>query len=141
MRMLDIDPSVMNPESLNQKIQARVIAVNANSMFDEVSEEMMLHTSTVSSRELRVQMLKVYENFHKMDVCWELKPLEIRSNRPVIGKVIVFAKKAVRKLTRWLMQPYWDQITVFHSATTVTICEMIRVQEMLISAEEKKDVQ
>lgn len=141
MRFLEIDPSVIDPNSINERIQSRATAVNAYSFFDRDPVGRNQISNTIGAKELRTQMLKVYDNLHKMDVFWELKPLEITSHRPVIGKVVVFAKKAFRKLTRWMFQPYWDRITAFHSATTLTISEMIRLQEMLISVEEKRENQ
>lgn len=138
MRFLEIDPSIIDPNSLNEKIQARAATVKADGFFDSdpVGEKQIINS--IGVKELHAQMLKVYDNLHKMDVFWELKPLEITSHRPIIGKLVVFAKKAFRKMTRWLFQPYWDRITAFHSAATLTIFEMIRLQEMLISVEEKR---
>ena len=63
------------------------------------------------------------------------KPL--RSNHRVIGGLIVFCKKVVRKLTRWLFQPYYQQQTDFNSAVTKTVSDMIKVQEMLITLSER----
>lgn len=89
--------------------------------------------------EVRDLMQKVYENLQVMNVTWPICEKPLRSNHRVIGGLIVFCKRIVRKLLRWLYQPYYQQQTEFNSAVTKTVSDMIKVQEMLITLSEKSN--
>lgn len=82
-------------------------------------------------------MQHVYENLQVMNTTWPLCEKPLRSNHRVVGGAIVFCKRIVRKLTRWLFQPLYLQQTEFNSAVTKTVSEMLKVQEMLITLGEK----
>lgn len=86
---------------------------------------------------VRDMMQHVYENLQVMNTTWPLCERPLKSNHRVIGGLIVFCKKIVRKLTRWLFQPLYIQQTEFNSAVTKTVSDMLKVQEMLITLGEK----
>lgn len=86
---------------------------------------------------VRDMMQRVYENLQVMNTTWPLCEKPLRSNHRVVGGAIVFCKRIVRKLTRWLFQPLYLQQTEFNSAVTKTVSEMLKVQEMLITLGEK----
>ncbi len=132
--MFEINPKIVNPDSLLQRV-----ADTARSR--QIAEEFYVREKSNSDiqgyYEVREMLQNVYENLQVMNVTWPLCEKPLRSNHRVIGGAIVFCKRIVRKLTRWLYQPYFQQQTDFNNAVTRTVSSMIKVQEMLITLGEK----
>lgn len=57
---------------------------------------------------------------------------EIKSHRVIIGKMIVLAKKIIRKVIRWYIQPVWDQQTEFNANNVHAINELAMALEELL---------
>lgn len=132
--MFEIDSKIVDADSLLQRV-----ANTAKSR--QIAEEFYVSEKNDAGAcnyyEVRDMMQKIYENLQVMNVTWPICEKPLRSNHRVIGGVIVFCKKIVRKLTRWLFQPYYQQQTEFNSAVTKTVSDMIKVQEMLITLGEQ----
>ncbi|MDD4311764.1 MAG: hypothetical protein PHW41_04710 [Eubacteriales bacterium] len=54
------------------------------------------------------------------------------SDSKVLGKVILFAKKAIRKLLKWYIEPICFQQTTFNLAVTQSIEQLAKIQADLI---------
>ena len=55
---------------------------------------------------------------------------QLYSCRPVIGKLIVFAKRVVRKCLKWYLEPVCIQQTEFNNAVTPAIGRLCELQRM-----------
>lgn len=132
--MFEINPKIVDPDSLLQRV-----ADTARSR--QIAEEFYVREKSNSDiqgyYEVREMLQNIYENLQVMNVTWPLCEKPLRSNHRVIGGAIVFCKRIVRKLTRWLYQPYFQQQTDFNNAVTRTVSDMIKVQEILITLGEK----
>ena len=129
--MIQMDSAITDVNALDEKIKHRMRNMNiADELFFD-SEE--IDSEEINVRNLHEKMNKVYQTLQELNASWEIKEPILASNRPIIGKAIVFCKKVYRKLTRWLLKPIYDQQTIFNSASVRTISDMIKVQEMMIS--------
>lgn len=137
MNMVDIDPSVAQPKELDNTINRKLLAKGIHTYDRDL--EWGEAGCSLSARQLRIQMNNIRRDYQKMCVSWEICEQPIVSHRPFIGKFIVFCKRVVRKLTRWLVLPYVVQIMNFHSATICVIEEMMKLQEQLVMMEEARD--
>ena len=131
--MIEIDSSIINPTALLDRVKASVRMKNIpGDFFSEGSAEGVASGACFAEK-IRGEMQLVYYNLQTMNETWEIRELPIVSDRPVIGKLIVFGKKVFRKLTRWLFRSYYDQQIWFNGAVTRTVSDLIRVQEMLLN--------
>lgn len=137
MNIVDIDPCVMQSEELENIINRKLLEKGIN--VNDGKREWGDATCELNSRQIRTRLNSLRNNYQKMCVTWEIYDQPIVSHRRVFGKIIVSCKRAVRKLTRWLILPYFAQIMTFHSATLKVVEEMIELQEQLVMMEEAKD--
>lgn len=141
----DVDPAVADPEVLNQKIIRKV-----NTTIEKVRPESKDNLSDIPeqasivcgySREelkaLRIQMEKIYEQLQKMNSTWDINNHVVLGNNR-ITKVI---KQMIWKTQKKMFKPFVSSVSSFNSAATVTISEMIRLQDMIIGDEERRTVQ
>ena len=129
--MLEINSKVVDVSELERKIETKIIEKN-------IPSEIQLED--VSSLLLK-ELVILRQNYSELNNKWKIHEVEISSHRPVIGRCIVFSKKVIRKLTRWLFSTYYNQQSEFNSATVRTIGDMIRIQHLLIEklSEEEKN--
>ncbi len=132
--MFEINPRIADADSLFQKV---VNTAKSRQIADEFYDGELKNSYISNYCEIRDIMQNVYDNLQVMNTTWPICEKPLRSNHRVIGGAIVFCKKIVRKLTRWLYQPYFQQQTDFNSAVTKTVSDMIKVQEMLITFSER----
>lgn len=135
--MIEIDSSIISAEVLYDRVKtsAKMKSIPKEFYGDTAYDK----AEAVGVNRMKEEMLSVYQNLQMMNASWVIGEKPIMSNRPVIGKAIVFCKKVFRKLTRWLFRTYYDQQTVFNGAVTRTISDMIKVQEMLIQLYEQNE--
>ena len=136
MNIVDIDPCVVQPKELDNTINRKLMAKGIH--LHEQDQEWSAN-GILSARQLRNQLNKIYRNYREMSLTWEIHEQPFVSHRPFVGKLIVFCKRAIRKLTRWLIYPYIAQIMNFHSATIGVIEKMIELQEQLVRMEEARE--
>lgn len=132
--MFEINPRIADSDSLFQKV---VNTAKSRQIADEFYDGELKNSYISNYCEIRDIMQNVYDNLQVMNTTWPICEKPLRSNHRMIGGAIVFCKKIVRKLTRWLYQPYFQQQTDFNSAVTKTVSDMIKVQEMLITFSER----
>lgn len=131
--MLEINSRIVDADSLLQRV---VNTAKSRQIADEFYDGGLNSSHISAYREIRDMMQNVYDNLQVMNITWLISEKPLRSNHRVVGGIIVFCKRIVRKLTRWLFQPYYQQQTDFNSAVTKTVSDMIKVQEMLITLSE-----
>lgn len=132
--MFEINPKIADADSLFQRV---VNTAKSRQIADEFYDGELKSSYISNYCEIRDIMQNVYDNLQVMNTTWPICEKPLRSNHRVIGGAIVFCKRVVRKLTRWLYQPYFQQQTDFNSAVTKTVSDMIKVQEMLITFSER----
>lgn len=130
--MIEIDSSIIDADILDERIKMTAKMKDIAPEFYSAAE--MENEGNFNF--MHQAMLSIYRNLQMMKATQIIEEKPIRSNRPVIGKWIVFCKRVFRKLTRWLFQPYYQQQTCYNEAATRTIADMIKVQENLIQAVE-----
>lgn len=126
--MLDIDDKIIDSRILIARVEAKA-ALHSN------DEETLFRIGVDLERKLE----QLHEHFQYMSNIWEIKEQPISSHRRMMGKIIVLMKRVFRKLTRWLFQSYYMQTSQFNLATVHTIADMIRIQEMLVDMQRKRE--
>lgn len=56
----------------------------------------------------------------------------ITSRNGVLGSIDVFIKRAIRKMTLWLIEPPWEEQKKFNNALTSSLVRMIEINEELM---------
>lgn len=72
------------------------------------------------------------ENVDTMNQIWVIEDAYIKSNIPIIGRLIVLLKRAIRKTIYWFIRPYWDQQIAFNSAAASAVSDLYRIQSRLL---------
>ena len=138
MAILQIDPAIISPQELEERLKQKVVLANITVDFEDDSicnyaggdKDMIA---------LRARLMKIYKRHQHLNNILEIRDVIYVSHKPVIGKGIVFVKRAIRKVTRWLVAPYISQINAYHANLHQTIGEMIKLQEMLIDAYQRRN--
>ena len=129
--MIEIDSSIINADILYERVKT-------SAKMKDIPREFYgdVHNSTtddiINAKRILEEMNALYHNLQMMNATCIIGEKPLVSNRPIIGKIIVLCKKVFRKMTRWLFRTYYEQQTNFNEATTKTVSEMIRLQEMLV---------
>ena len=123
--MLEINPQITDSNELERIIEKKLIEKNI--------------PSELKFKNLSVLLSTLKQNFAEMNSKWNIHEIEIKSQRPIIGKIIVFSKKVFRKLTRWLFSTYYRQQSEFNAATLKTIINLINIQEKIVYELSKRE--
>ena len=132
--MFEVSSDIIDKNVLLERVEA---VAKAHNIAKEFYNSENTNTTKVSLEKVQDMMIDIHQNFQMMEATWIIKENTLASIHPVIGKLIVFSKKAIRKLTRWLIAPLYQQQTNFNGAVTRTISNMINLQEMLIQLDRK----
>jgi len=98
--------------------------------------EKLMNSNTENDNELQ----ELYTNLEEVNKFWSVdNEWVIASNRKILGPIIVFFKKLVRKVLRWYTSPVLRQQRVFNSFTTKTLNYIkIIIEKKLIEPENDK---
>lgn len=132
--MIQIDSRVADAGALFERVKADAKAKNIPKEFYNTED---IGRTEVSLNKMHETMVNVYQNLQVMNASWAYEEKPLASIHPVVGRAIVFFKRAFRKLTRWMIQPIYQQQAEFNGAATRVVSDMIKVQEMLIQAYEE----
>lgn len=136
--MIEIDSSIINADILYERVKT-------SAKMKDIPREFYgdVHNSTtddiINAKRIREEMNALYQSLQMMHATCIIGEKPLVSNRPIIGEIVVLCKKVFRKLTRWLFRTYYEQQTNFNEATTRTVSEMIRLQEMLVQLCEENE--
>ena len=138
----DMDPAVANPEILNQKIiqkvQSTIEKIKPEEMREITSSAEYAATAHGYSHEelkaLRSQLDNVYEQLQKMNFTWDISNHVVQGNSRITKKI----KQMIWKIEKKMLKPFVSSVSSCNSATTVTVSEIIRLQDMIISYEERR---
>lgn len=119
--MLETDPSVINPEELVSRVRQRLAKTEPQGGGVAVGAE---REAPSKDRQL------LLENLRHLQANWQISAgAPITSHRRWIGRLIVFAKKAVRKVLRWYVEGRWGQQVGFNGAVTRAISDLSRMTQ------------
>lgn len=115
--MLEVDPDVIAPDVLISRVRQRL------------GKE----TQTVALEPLKDAKVLVDDAQH-LQSRWAVGDAgPLSSHRPVLGRGIVFAKKVIRKLVRWYVEPNWARQSDFNQHATRAITNLARFNAQLAS--------
>lgn len=138
--MIEISSKVMNSNELEIRVAQSVQMKQIPKEFYGTQSQMTdVQTGNADVNQMLVWMQSVLQNIEMMNTMWVLSEQPITSSRKFIGKFVVFCKKVVRKLTRWLLQPYFVQQTNFNGAVTRAVSDMQKIQATLIQMYEQQE--
>lgn len=128
---IEIDPKIIDPNVLQQMLSEsvkdrgiphRFLGDNADELY-----------SIVTIRQIKEAFLKSQRYLAELSNNWQIRESEITSHRKVVGPVIVFVKKAFRKLTRWLFSTYNDQESKYNYEVLQCMKELHSTQNMILN--------
>lgn len=131
--MFEIDNNIISAEELTEKVRHKVF----EKKIPQERSKTVLNSEKIDFYELHREIDLLMENIMDLNSLWLISEVPLRSNRRIIGKGIVFVKKCIRKCLRWLLRPYFDQITNFNGAATRAISDLVKSQEKLITTIEE----
>ncbi|MDD6632995.1 MAG: glycosyltransferase family 4 protein [Lachnobacterium sp.] len=79
------------------------------------------------SEELEKDFIYVRDNLEKLETLYEIQDTSIDNMNPIKR----FVKRVVRKMTYWLIRPYWTQQIEFNIALKNIVSDMYRIQTKL----------
>ena len=79
-------------------------------------------------------------NLDQLNQRWNIEDAPITSSFPLLGKILVLLKRAIRKCTYWLIRPYWDQQISFNNYLTAAVGDIYRIQSGLLRMVEGQTV-
>lgn len=127
--MFEIDNSIISSEELIAKVRRKALDKNIPMSLSDESETDTLNTSII---QLRNELTKLSDSVNELNTLWIITEPVVYSNRKGIGPVIVFVKKVIRKCSRWLFRPYFDQVIQFNGAVTRAVSDTLRIQQRII---------
>ena len=129
--MIEIDPGIMDSQELVKRLKTSVIKKKIPEKFlgAEVGDNYIY---------LQQVFAEIAENFQKLSESYAIVEKPIVSNRPIIGRFIVFSKKIYRKMTRWIFASYYQQQTQINETIMQTLSGMIELQELMIATCQKE---
>lgn len=133
--MIEIDSKIVDAQVLFDRVKATAKTKNIKKEFYNTENDYM---SEVSLNKMHETMVNMYQNLQMMNATAVYEEKLLASVHPVVGRFIVFFKRAFRKMTRWLIQPIYLQQAEFNGAVTRTLSDMIHIQEMLIQVYEEQ---
>ncbi len=130
--MIEIDPGIMDSEELIRRVKISALKKEIPKRF--------FGFETESSRDYEKQILiDISANLHKLKRSYAIVERPITSNRPIIGKIIVFVKKVYRKMTRWIFASYYQQQNQINETVMQTLSGMVELQELMLTKYQKED--
>lgn len=124
--MFEIDASIIDAGQLEQRIRASVLQKKIPDKFFNVSDK------SVNRNDMNELLAMISHEIDNLRERYTLVEKPIISTRPVIGKLIMFCKKAFRKMTRWLFKTYYDQQSQINGDIVRTLSEIAQLQELMI---------
>ena len=126
---------------MNIKVDNSII--NSDELMDRIRKTILLKDTTISIensgdshldglRLVQKEMDSLKENIQKVNMSWSIYDSEIRSHRRIMGPIIVFLKRAVRKSIFWLIRPYWDQQIRFNEAVNKSLLDLTEIDEEIV---------
>lgn len=126
---------------MNIKVDNSII--NSDELMDRIRKTILLKDTTISIensgdscldglRLVQKEMDSLRENIQKVNMSWSIYDSEIRSHRRIMGPIIVFLKRAVRKSIFWLIRPYWDQQIRFNEAVNKSLLDLTEIDEEIV---------
>lgn len=128
--MFQIDGSIIPSEELTNKIRKKMYEKGVPEDRHIPSGNMF--ASDIDFYELRRELSSLQENVMALNSMWTIMDAPIVSSKRYISKQVIFIKRVIRRCLRWLLRPYFDQITNFNGAVTRAISDTMKIQEELI---------
>lgn len=115
--MLEVDPTVIHPEELVARVRRRL-----GKPVEAVSG-----TGAPVSAEATSELKQLDDNVRQLHAGWYPGEVSISSHRKLVGPVLVFGKKAVRKLLKWYVDGRWTRQSDFNGTVTRTATDLARL--------------
>ncbi|WP_276840022.1 hypothetical protein [Anaerovibrio lipolyticus] len=131
MGIIDINSAIADKDELISRIEVKA---EENGLCLRSGEEGYVDSMAKLAEQL--ELCKRYATLMKGSAV--IREWQITSHRRKIGWLIVFCKKVVRKLLRWLLNPYFEQVSNFNKNAVMAVDNLVRLQEKIISTEKQK---
>lgn len=136
--MIEIDNAIISSEELTEKIRHKVVEKN---IPQEKRKFAGKGISNIDFYELHRNIESLRDNVMALNGMWIIIDAPIVSSKKYIAKQVVFVKRIIRRCLRWLLRPYFEQITNFNGAVTKAVSDTMKIQEELLEALESMAVQ
>lgn len=117
---IEVNDEEINVQEIIAKMKAELGKHNINEDLSSVTFEYYERTDASS-----IDLKELYSKVDIVNRSWHSNPeFSITSHRKVLGPFIVNAKKLVRKMMRWYVNPYATSQNEFNGNVTRTMNEM-----------------
>ncbi len=128
--MIEIDPGIISAGELLNKIELSAAEKQIPKKF--YNGELGRNMDKARRKYMDKLLVSIKERLADLNKSYSIVEQPIRSDRPVVGKLIVAAKKVYRKLTRWIFASYYNQQTAINAKMTSTLNEISELQELIM---------
>lgn len=118
-----INDEEINVEDIMRQIRENIAARRARGEIIDIEDLSLDESPAMES--LSGEFGELRNNLRGINNFWDVSiNFPIVSHRKVLGPIIVFAKKATRKLLRWLLNPPFEKQLTFNSFVAKTLNEI-----------------
>lgn len=129
--IIRLKSSVIDSTTLDRKIKRKVAEINITDSFSNGYPDQ-------DGKTVNTLLLELDRSIATLKSIYVIKNTNITSHRKYIGSFIVFCKKVIRRLLKWLFFSYIDQQNQMNAKTIETI-ELIEELQKKIIEERKND--
>lgn len=136
--MLEVNNKVANKEELENKLN-KVIAEKDMPIVEEDGDEFMDDNASKIAT-IRRDITAVNRQLNLLDSCWALsEDRELNTTKKHFKRTRRFFKRVIRKMTRFLFRPIYEQQSEFNNATVKAITKLNNIVKNLL--DEVKDLE
>lgn len=130
--MLELDSSVMEPAILLERVRKNVLMIEGRP--DLIKRQPSTLPGGIDYERMGQDLRSMLENIQMLNSTWRHQDAPITSHIKLLGPIIVFFKRAIRKSIYWFTQPYMERQSAFNGAVTRAVSDSLRAQEQLLKA-------
>ena len=132
--MIEMSNKVIDPKVLMERVRKNVL--NKNGSEYETNIEVY---SNINLNELKNDIDALYMNIQYLNERYKINDFTIKSHRKIVGPVIVFCKRFIRKMLYWFIRPYWEEQIKFNEAARNAIEDIAKIQSNLVNSIKDKN--
>ncbi len=128
---IEVESYVINEKELEEVVKNKVL--NRHIPMIYYGEDSVVEDEYMTIEQIKQAVQLQESRLSRLEASAVISEMPIMSIRPIIAPVIVFMKKAFRKMTRWLFLTYINQQNEYNKRVLDTIKEVQSTQRMLVN--------
>ena len=128
--MLDINSQIIDPEILLEKVRRNVLNKNIQNQEQGTVENFKCAITVNGNIGNLVDEYR--KNLYRVSMFKEITDPEIISFRSNFKTLRILVKKLMKKLTFWIIKPYWEQQNMYNDAVLESLKKLEQINSALL---------